>query len=233
MQISRRLFGALLLTFVVGGCDEGDKKSSAPTTDQVNSDRRDNQNRRENPPEVPVTAECDTAWQKFANGVEVGMSKAYEATSSTNGGVLGTTNTKRAWKETVKEVKPNAISVERTERGILPSETPAKTITSTLTRDDQCRAMMSDASEMVPQTEILAERNEKITTTAGTFDTKYVKTRQSGTEDGSEYEYISEAWIRDGTPEILVKATTQWKTKMNGKPYEQSTSLELTELQLP
>lgn len=233
MHISKIFFGALLLAFTTGGCNEGNKKSPAPKADQTNSNRRDDQSRRENPPEVPVTAECDTAWQKFANGIEVGMSKAYEATSSTRGGVLGTTNTKRTWKETVKDIKPNAISVERTERGILPSATPEKTVTSTLTRDDQCRAMMSDASEVAPKTEVLAESNEKITTAAGAFDVKYVKTRQSGTEDGSEYEYISETWVREGTPEILVKATTQWKTKMNGKPYEQSTSLELTELQLP
>lgn len=237
MQTSRIIFGAFLFAFMVTACDEGGKKSSAPRTDQVNNnndtDRRDDEGRRENPPEAPITAECDAAWQKVFNGVEVGMSKAYEATSSTSGGVLGTTNMKRTWKETVKKIEPNAISVERTERSILPTETPDRTITSTMTRDDQCRAMMSDANDAVPTSEVLAERIEKVTTAAGTFDTKYVKTRQTGSEDGSEYEYINEAWVRDGTPEVLVKAITNWKTTMNGKPYEQSTTLELTELHLP
>lgn len=232
MHLSRGtlFFGVFLLTVVATGCGEGEKKTSAPRNDQINSDRRDDQQRRE---EVPVTNECDSAWQKFANGVKVGLTRSYEATSATTGGALGTTNMKRTWREVVKDVKPNAISVERVERTILPNETPEKTVTSVLTRDDQCRAMVSDTNEAVPKKETLAERTEKITTAAGSFDTKYVKTKQSGTEDGSEYEYMSETWVVEGVPEILVKSVTQWKTKMNGKPYEQSASLELTELHLP
>ncbi len=224
------ILGAFWLTFMLGGCGDGEKKSSAPRTDQVNSDHRDTQHRRD---EVPITNECDGAWQKFANGVKVGLTKSYEATSATNGGALGSINTKRTWREVVTGVKPNEISVERVERNILPTETPEKKVASTLTRDDQCRAMVSDANETAPKMEVLAERGEKVTTAAGNFDTKYAKIKQSGTEDGTEYEFISETWTIEGAPEILVKSITQWKTKMNGKPYEQTASLELTELKLP
>lgn len=177
---------------------------------------------------------CATAWESYAKAFKTGLVRAYERQTTAEGVVAVARETRRTWRETVKEVTPDAITIERSEKGLLPTETPEQVTTRTVTRasvEQDCRTLAEESG--ASRTEDLGTRHETVTVKAGAFETEVVKSRQTGTDGGHDFTYDSEIWTIDGAVPVIAKSITDWTTTMNNAPFKQHSVMELTELTIP
>lgn len=189
------------------------------------------------PPER--VAACAAAWQKHASTYKVGLETVYKITTTTTNGSAAPAESSRQVRNTVTEVTADSVSYEIGQKPLAPTEGDEKKTTVKKSKD----TWLSDCTNgLVPEgddgtkVELLGQTTEKLTVAAGSFDTVHAKAKETGADDGVPYQIDREMWTLAGPAadlQIFAKTIDHYTKKMNGQPYVQDQTSELTSVKLP